>query len=102
MLVDAATVREVPESVMITPGEDAHLHCHVDGNPLLKKHVTWRHKGFKESDMKKRTKASFKNGTAYLDIHNPTKDDNGPFLCVANNGIGNESSKEIYLIVKCK
>ncbi|XP_049851856.1 nephrin isoform X2 [Schistocerca gregaria] len=98
----AAIVREAPESIMVAPGEDAHLYCVVDGNPLAKKHITWKHKAFSESDMKKRTSSSFRNGTSYLDVLQPTRADNGLFSCIANNGIGKPSSKDVHLIVMYK
>ncbi|XP_046990276.1 nephrin [Schistocerca americana] len=98
----AAIVREAPESIMVAPGEDAHLYCVVDGNPLAKKHITWKHKAFSESDMKKRTSSSFRNGTSYLDVVQPTRADNGLFSCIANNGIGKPSSKDVHLIVMYK
>lgn len=100
--LDAATIREYPSSVLVTPGEDAQLYCVGDGNPLNDGSFSWRHAQFTESDMDERTSRTYKNGTSYLTVGRPTKDDNGPWDCVLSNGIGNETVRSIYLIVKCK
>jgi hypothetical protein len=99
---DAAVIKEAPDSVMVNPGENAHLYCVADGNPLSESHFTWRREGFSDSDMEQRTKRSYRNGTSYLVVQNPTREDNGNFYCVISNGIGNETIRPVYLVVKCK
>ncbi|XP_063232440.1 nephrin isoform X2 [Bacillus rossius redtenbacheri] len=96
----AATIKEAPEYVMINPGEDAQLFCVVDGNPLSERHVTWRND--KLSSMEERTAQTFHNRTSYLMIQKPTREDNGVFRCTVNNEIGNETSRDVQLIVKYK
>nr|CAD7460983.1 unnamed protein product [Timema tahoe] len=96
----SATVTEVPEFVMVSPGDDAQLYCVVEGNPMSEKYVVWKREGF--SDMDERTQQSFRNNTSYLMVKQPTREDNGLFDCVANNGIGNETVKSVHLIVKYK
>lgn len=43
-----------------------------------------------------------KNGTSYLRISGVTREDLGNFQCVASNGIGNTTIKDVMLIVKRK
>ncbi|KAK7789814.1 hypothetical protein R5R35_001191 [Gryllus longicercus] len=98
----AAVVTEAPQMIMVSPGEDAQLYCSADGNPLTEAHIIWSHKGFSEREMNQRTVRTFRNGTSYLLVKKPKREDNGPYVCTANNKVGNESSKSIYLIVKYK
>lgn len=79
-------------------GEDAQLNCTADGNPLKVDHVTWRREGFPE--MSSRTSTVFRNNTSVLTILKATKEDIGAFLCVVNNGLGNETSAPAFLLVK--
>ena len=99
---DPANIRDAPEFVMVSPGEDAQLYCMAEGNPLSESHVSWRREGFSDSDMEQRTVRTYRNGTSFLMVQQPTREDNGNFICVVNNGIGNESTRAVYLIVKCK
>jgi len=99
---DTAVIKETPEFVIVNPGENAHLYCVAEGNPLSESHFSWRREGFSDSDMEHRTKRSYRNGTSYLIVQAPTREDNGNFYCVVNNGIGNETTRPVYLVVKCK
>jgi hypothetical protein len=99
---DAAIIKDAPEFVMVNPGENAHLYCVAEGNPLSESHISWRREGFSDSDMEQRTERSYRNGTSYLVVQTPSREDNGNFYCVVNNGIGNETTKPVYLVVKCK
>jgi len=99
---DTAVIKETPEFVIVNPGENAHLYCVAEGNPLSESHFSWRREGFSNSDMEHRTKRSYRNGTSYLVVQTPTTEDNGNFYCVVNNGIGNETTRPVYLVVKCK
>ena len=85
---------------MVKPEEDAQLYCTVDGNPLSEENVTWKAKNFKKLDA--RTTRKFTNSTSYLLVHSPTREDTGAFQCIVNNGIGNETSKSVHLLIKCK
>nr|CAD7419966.1 unnamed protein product [Timema poppensis] len=38
----SATVTEVPEFIMVSPGDDAQLYCVVEGNPMSEKYVVWK------------------------------------------------------------
>lgn len=43
-----------------------------------------------------------KNGTSYLRIGSVTREDLGYFQCIVSNGIGNQTSRDVMLIVKRK
>lgn len=90
----------VPRYVIASPGESVELNCTVDGNPLREGHVSWRNKNFEDFD--ERTTKSFMNSTSYLVVRAARKKDVGPFDCVVNNGVGNETFKTVQLLVKCK
>lgn len=96
-LTDAASILNVTNVVMVGEKESATLECTVDGNPLSTEHVTWKRAGF---SMEKRANFSFNNITSSLTIKDVTVDDMGSFYCVVDNGIGNESSKPAFLVVK--
>lgn len=95
-----ARIIGVTSDTLVSVGEDAHLNCTADGNPLKVDHVTWRREGF--PDMSSRTTTVFRNNTSYLTILKATKEDIGAFLCVVDNGLGNETSAPAYLLVKHK
>lgn len=80
--------------------EDANLYCSVQGSPLREEDVVWRNKNLKE--LEARTTKTFKNSTSFLVIKSAKREDAGPFQCVVNNGIGNETSKTVQLLIKCK
>lgn len=98
-ITDAASILHVTDVVLAAERESATLQCTVDGNPLTGEHVTWKRAGF---PMETRTNFSFKNITSSLTVYNLTQDDMGSFYCVVDNGIGNESSKPAYLVIKRK
>lgn len=85
---------------MVSPESDGELWCQVEGNPLSEDHVTW--KWSNPQNLDQRTEMFFRNNTSHLVIHSVTKDDIGTFQCVANNGLGNQSIKDAFLIVKRK
>ncbi|PSN48808.1 hypothetical protein C0J52_25084, partial [Blattella germanica] len=87
-----ASIKDAPEYVIVSPGEDAQLYCMADGNPLSESHMSWRREGFSDSDMEQRTVRTYRNGTSFLLVQQPTREDNGNFYCVVNNGIGNETT----------
>ena len=43
-----------------------------------------------------------KNHTSYLTIEKAMRQDVGLFTCIANNGIGQEASEDVMLVVKFK
>ena len=96
---DPAAIVETKSVVMVSEGSDANLECRAVGNPLTTTTVSWRRAGF---DMDGRTEQSTGIGTAYLSVSSVTRNDTGPFECVANNGIGGESIERTWLVVKCK
>ncbi|XP_065200592.1 nephrin-like isoform X2 [Planococcus citri] len=95
----AASIRKITDVITVGEKETATLECTVDGNPLSTEHVTWKRAGF---SMEKRANFSFNNATSSLTIKDVSLDDMGSFFCVVDNGIGNESSKPAYLVVKHK
>lgn len=96
-MVDPARVKRISETVMVNENEDAELSCIIDALPLGAEFVTWRRPGF---SFESRTMSTFKNNTSFLIVRGVTIKDMGQFLCVADNGIGNETSQTAYLIVK--
>lgn len=99
MFSDKATITNTSIDVVATEGNDAQLWCQIDGYPLGPEHVSWTRPEF---FFDKRTSIMLNNGTSCLTIKNATKTDSGFFYCVVNNGIGNESSHSVLLIVERK
>lgn len=98
-LSDKATITNTSIGVVVANGEDARLWCRIEGFPLGPEHISWTRPNF---FFDKRTSILLKNNTSYLTILNTTKFDSGSFFCVVNNGIGNESSQSVLLIVERK
>lgn len=94
---DPASVKSISEVVMVNENEDAELWCTVEANPLKTEYVTWRRPGFA---FESRTMSSFRNNTFYLVIRGVMKKDMGQFTCLADNGLGNETSQAAYLVVR--
>ncbi|XP_059352881.1 nephrin-like [Daphnia carinata] len=94
-----ASIVQVRPTVMINEGSDAEFECRAAGNPLTTTTVFWRRAGF---DMDGRTSQTPGVGVAYLLVREITRNDTGAFECVANNGIGQESIEQTWLVVKYK
>jgi len=73
----------------------------ADANPLEADSVTWKREGF---DMAGRTQQTFSPASRakYLVVRNVTAEDSGEFVCVANNGIGEEVKNSSFLLVRCE
>ncbi|XP_073986963.1 nephrin-like isoform X2 [Rhodnius prolixus] len=95
-----ASIVEISEGVSVAPEKDAELWCRLDGSPLSPEHVTWRRSDY--PDMLHRTTVTWRNGTSYLTVHSASREDIGFFQCAVHNGLGNESTKNIFLIVEHK
>lgn len=91
---------EVSEGVLSKEKDDAMLWCRAEGSPLTQDHVAWRRANM--PDMAVRSSVTWQNNTSYLTLRKVTKDDIGNFQCVANNGLGNESVKDVFLNVRRK
>ncbi|XP_025196659.1 nephrin-like [Melanaphis sacchari] len=94
-----ATITNTSNNVIVSEGDDAQLWCRIEGFPLGPDHISWTRPNFFFDD---RTSILLKNTTSYLTILNATQFDTGIFYCVVNNGIGNESSHSVMLIVEHK
>lgn len=94
----AASITMATELAVVDQGSNAFLECQVDANPVSNDVIRWQRANF---DMG-RTRQSVENGRSYLIIHNVTREDSGIFLCVADNGIGNEATRASILLVKHK
>ncbi|KAG8196719.1 hypothetical protein JTE90_023227 [Oedothorax gibbosus] len=94
----AASISMATEHALVDQGSNAFLECQVDANPLSDDVIRWERTNFDMS----RTRSSIENGRSYLIINNVTREDSGVFLCVADNGIGNEAQKASTLVVKHK
>lgn len=91
----------VSENVIVDQGKEATLTCTAVGNPLGDDTITWKRDDIKDFDA--RTVVTYdKNGTSYLKISDVTREDLGSFQCVADNGVGNSSARDVMLIVKRK
>ncbi|GBP60622.1 Nephrin [Eumeta japonica] len=95
-----ASIKSVSQNGITNPNEDAVLSCTAIGNPLTADHIKWERRGYDIES--KKTTFDPKNLTSYLQLDSVSKDDVGNFQCVVNNGIGDESRKDIMLIVKFK
>lgn len=101
ILPDPSTIKSVSENVVVNPGDDATLSCTAEGNPLNEDSITWKRENYPDFDSK--TMITYdRNGTSYLRIGSVTREDLGPFQCVVSNGIGNQTVKDVLLIVKRK
>lgn len=99
VFLDRATITNTSSGVIVSQGGDAQLWCQIDGYPLGPDHISWTRPNFFFDE---RTSILLKNTTSYLTILNATQFDSGLFYCVVNNGIGNESSHSVMLIVERK
>ncbi|KAL1124765.1 hypothetical protein AAG570_001386, partial [Ranatra chinensis] len=94
-----SSVLATSEAVSVSVGEDAELWCRVDGWPLTTEH---------QQEMNGRrgassnTSTAWNNRTSYLIVRSVTREDTGQFQCTVNNGLGNQSSATVYLIVRHK
>lgn len=100
---------------MVGPGEPAHFECAVDANPLTPHTIKWEGPA-PNYDMDAKTKTTagapaqksgpgrVENvGVVLLTVLNATKEDSGPFTCVARNGIGTtEVRNGTFLLVRRK
>ena len=85
--------------VTVNEGSDAKLKCQATGNPLTMTTVSWRREGY---DLDGRTVQSSNIGLTYLSVKKVNRNDTGAFECVAGNGIGGQSTTEIWLLVNCE
>lgn len=99
VFLDRATITNTSSGVIVSQGDNAQLWCQIDGHPLGPDHISWTRPNFFFDE---RTSILLKNTTSYLTILNATQFDSGLFYCVVNNGIGNESSHSVMLIVERK
>lgn len=85
--------------MIVNSKEDATLSCTADGNPLDENTIVWKRDNF--PDFSARTSVMYdKNGTSYLRISHVTREDLGNFQCIADNGVGNATIKNVMLIIK--
>lgn len=91
----------ISEGVIVNAKEDATLSCTADANPFDENTITWKRDDF--PNFSERTSIMYdKNGTSYLKITKVTREDLGNFQCIADNGIGNSTVKNVMLIIKRK
>ena len=83
---------------MVNPGENAHMKCVVDANPITEDTVKWTREGF---DMEGRAKlTNVSSSSFFLTVVNVTEKDAGKFSCQVNNGIGEAVSNTTFLLVR--
>ncbi|KAK8779720.1 hypothetical protein V5799_018940 [Amblyomma americanum] len=94
-----AVVKAVTETVVIDAGSNAQLECDVDAKPFNDDTVSWRRPGFDMSRTRQMIKGD--DMRSVFTVYNVSREDSGPFDCVANNGIGEEEAvMTANLIVK--
>lgn len=99
--LDPPSIIRISEGVIVNSKEDATLFCTTDANPLDENTITWKRDDFPK--FSERTSIVYdKNGTSYLRISQVTREDLGNFQCIADNGIGNATVKNVMLIIKRK
>uniref|UniRef100_A0A3B3Q791 Uncharacterized protein n=1 Tax=Paramormyrops kingsleyae TaxID=1676925 RepID=A0A3B3Q791_9TELE len=74
----------------VNEGEKLHLSCHVRGS--LPMNIQWM-KDRKEITSSAKTRITFVDGTATLEISSASKTDAGDYLCKATNDAGSEFCK---------
>ncbi|XP_063589610.1 nephrin-like [Penaeus indicus] len=92
------TIKYTSEMVTVSEGQDAHLECAADGNPLTEAMMAWRRD---EYDFTK-TEQIFGGKKATLTVLRANRNDTGVFTCEVNNGIGRVATSNITLVVKTK
>lgn len=92
-----AVVKAVTETVIVDAGSNAQLECDVDAKPFNDDSVSWRRPGFDMSRTRQMIKEDMRS---VFTVYNVSREDSGPFDCVAHNGIGEEAVKTANLIVK--
>ncbi|XP_021928600.1 Down syndrome cell adhesion molecule-like protein Dscam2 isoform X2 [Zootermopsis nevadensis] len=84
-----------PEDTNVVAGQAVALHCQADGFPLPT--VIWRKGHGKLATQFDELEVSLKNGT--LLIQDVKEEDEGYYMCEANNGIGASLSAVVFLTV---
>lgn len=82
---------DVPlKPITVAEGEPLTLSCHVRGSPPFK--IQWL-KDRRELSSSQKTKITFVDGTATLEMVSASKTDAGDYLCKATNDVGSEFCK---------
>ncbi|XP_042868952.1 nephrin-like isoform X2 [Penaeus japonicus] len=92
------TIKYTSEMVTVSEGQDAHLECAADGNPLTEAMMAWRRDDY---DFTK-TEQIFGGKKATLTVLRANRNDTGVFTCEVNNSIGKVTTSNITLVVKTK
>lgn len=93
-----AVIKAVTETVIVDAGSNAQLECDVDAKPFNDDTVSWRRPGFDMSRTRQMIKDDMRS---IFTVYNVSREDSGPFDCIARNGIGEgEAVKTANLIVK--
>ncbi|XP_076367048.1 nephrin-like isoform X3 [Tachypleus tridentatus] len=92
-----ASVTRVSPPTSVREGDIAHFQCEATGNPLRKDTIRWNRPGFET----RRMQVISEKGRSFLTVSNVSKEDAGEFECVSYNGIGEESTARVLLVVKC-
>ncbi|XP_050709640.1 nephrin-like [Eriocheir sinensis] len=92
------SIKYTSRLVTVSEGQDAHLECAADGNPLTEDMMRWSRENYDFT----RTEQSFGGKKASLMVLRANRNDTGVFSCVVNNGIGKEAMSNATLVVKTK
>lgn len=101
---DAATIISTSneDEKIWTQNSDAMVSCSLSGNPLKEEHIRWQRNDYDISPDNERIRITYSNGTSRLHIANVERNDVGNFTCIADNGKGANSLKNVMLLVECK
>ena len=82
--LDPPSITYISANMTVNQSETVNLTCKPDSNP--KSNITWK----KDSNII----------NSSLTVRG--KSDEGMYVCTADNGIGNASSKSVFITVECK
>ena len=99
MFTDPPEITVQPRTETKTEGDNVTLSCNADGNPVPT--ISWTKNG-SPVDTSYNSRIGFSKDKKQLTIRNVNRTDSGEYRCVANNSVGNDTSKAAELNVKCK
>ena len=97
--LDPLSISTHPQNTTDKEGATVTLSCNVTGNPTPT--ITWLKNG-SPINTSGNSRISFTEQNAKLIITKVSREDSGEYQCVANNSLGNVTSRAATLDVQCK